>query len=192
MSHLTIVNRSQLFAAATAISAVGLLVIPVPAQAKPMLPLAPACSQYGFTGGFSIRDSAGWQTFMSSTGPATVGGRSATVFSDNVTKYTGNVSGGIQGRKIDITFRQDNSAREIRFTGTVGADGTVHNWSFQTYALITLRRAGTSLQLFKDNIGKEVWVRGCTAKNGKEHYAAAGTLKFASDGIVRQMGQLQD
>jgi hypothetical protein len=127
MSHRTIVNRSQLFAAATAISAVGLLVIPVPAQAKPMLPLAPACSQYGFTGGFSIRDSAGWQTFMSSTGPATVGGRSATVFSDNVTKYTGNVSGGIQGRKIDITFRQDNSAREIRFTGTVGADGTVHN-----------------------------------------------------------------
>ena len=71
-------------------------------------------------------------------------------------------------------------------------DGTVHNWSFQTYALITLRRAGTSLQLFKDNIGKEVWVRGCEAKNGKDHYASAGSLKFASDGIVRQMGQLQD
>ena len=71
-------------------------------------------------------------------------------------------------------------------------DGTVHNWSFQTYALITLRRAGTSLQLFKDNIGKDVWVRGCEAKNGKQHYAAAGSLKFASDGIVRQMGQLQD
>jgi hypothetical protein len=71
-------------------------------------------------------------------------------------------------------------------------DGTVHNWSFQTYALITLRRAGTSLQLFKDNIGKDVWVRGCLAKTGKEHYAAAGSLKFASDGVVRQMGQLQD
>ena len=71
-------------------------------------------------------------------------------------------------------------------------DGTVHNWSFQTYALITLRRAGTSLQLFKDNIGKEVWVRGCLAKNGKQNYAAAGSLKFASDGVVRQMGQLQD
>ena len=40
------------------------------------------------------------------------------------------------------------------------ADGTVHNWSFQTYALITLRRAGTSLELFKQNIGKDVWVRG--------------------------------
>jgi uncharacterized protein DUF6152 len=71
-------------------------------------------------------------------------------------------------------------------------DGAVHNWSFQTYALITLRRAGTSLELFKQNIGKEVWVRGCEAKNGREHYAAAGSLKFASDGVMRQMGQLQD
>jgi uncharacterized protein DUF6152 len=72
------------------------------------------------------------------------------------------------------------------------SDGTVHNWSFQTYALITLRRAGTSLELFKENIGKEVWVRGCLAKNGKQNYAAAGSLKFASDGVTRQMGQLQD
>jgi hypothetical protein len=72
------------------------------------------------------------------------------------------------------------------------ANGAVQNWSFQTYALITLRRAGTSLQLFKDNIGKQVWVRGCLAKNGKQNYAAAGSLKFATDGVLRQMGQLQD
>jgi hypothetical protein len=72
------------------------------------------------------------------------------------------------------------------------AGGKVQNWSFQTYALITLRRAGTSLQLFNANIGKEVWVRGCLAKNGKQNYAAAGSLKFASDGVLRQMGQLQD
>jgi Family of unknown function (DUF6152) len=71
-------------------------------------------------------------------------------------------------------------------------DGAVHNWSFQTYALITLRRAGTSLELFKQNIGKEVWVRGREAKNGRPFYAAAGSLKFASDGVLRQMGQLQD
>ena len=43
-----------------------------------------------------------------------------------------------------------------------------------------------------DHIGKEVWVRGCLARNGREHYAAAGSLKFASDGVLRQMGQLQD
>jgi hypothetical protein len=72
------------------------------------------------------------------------------------------------------------------------AAGTVENWSFQTYALITLRRAGTDRQVFLDNIGKEVWVRGCLARNGRQHYAAAGTLKFASDGVLRQAGQLQD
>ena len=71
-------------------------------------------------------------------------------------------------------------------------DGKVNNWSFQTYALITLRRAGTSRELFLDNVGKELWVRGCLARNGREHYAAAGTLKFTSDGILRQMGQIQD
>ena len=71
------------------------------------------------------------------------------------------------------------------------AGGKVDNWSFQTYALITLKRAGIERQLFIENIGKEVWVRGCVAKNGKSHYAAAGTLKF-SDGILRQAGQLQD
>jgi hypothetical protein len=69
--------------------------------------------------------------------------------------------------------------------------GKVNNWSFQTYALITLRRAGAERQLFMENIGKEVWVRGCLARNGREHYAAAGTMKM-SDGVLRQVGQLQD
>jgi len=69
--------------------------------------------------------------------------------------------------------------------------GKVNNWSFQTYALITLRRAGADRQLFMDNIGKEVWVRGCLARNGREHYAAAGTMKM-SDGVLRQVGQLQE
>ncbi|NOT26420.1 MAG: hypothetical protein HOP16_10005 [Acidobacteria bacterium] len=73
-----------------------------------------------------------------------------------------------------------------------GANGAVEHWSFQTYALITLRRAGNGREIFLDNIGKEVWVRGCLARNGREHYAAAGSLKFASDGVLRQMGQLQD
>lgn len=69
--------------------------------------------------------------------------------------------------------------------------GKVENWSFQTYALITLRRNGTDRQLFMEHMGKEVWVRGCLAKNGKKNYAAAGTMKF-SDGVLRQVGQLQD
>ena len=71
------------------------------------------------------------------------------------------------------------------------AGGKVENWSFQTYAPITLRRNGTERQLFIDNIGKEVWVRGCLARNAKLNYAAAGTMKFP-DGVLRQVGQLQD
>jgi uncharacterized protein DUF6152 len=71
------------------------------------------------------------------------------------------------------------------------ASGKVQNWSFQTYAPITLRRNGTERQVFIENIGKEVWVRGCLARNRTANYAAAGTLKF-SDGVLRQVGQLQD
>ena len=72
------------------------------------------------------------------------------------------------------------------------ASGKVTNWSFQTYAPITLRRNGTERQVFVENIGKEVWVRGCLARNGTaDHYAAAGTMKFP-DGVLRQVGQLQD
>ena len=71
------------------------------------------------------------------------------------------------------------------------ANGKVESWSFQTYALITLKRAGIERQFFIENIGKEIWVKGCLAKNGRTNYAAAGTLK-ASDGVLRQVGQLQD
>ena len=72
-----------------------------------------------------------------------------------------------------------------------GTGGKVENWSFQAYSPVTLRRNGTDRQMFLDNIGKEVWVRGCLARNEKVNAAAAGTLKFA-DGVLRQVGQLQD
>ena len=71
------------------------------------------------------------------------------------------------------------------------SNGNVESWSFQTYALITLKRSGTDRQDFIENIGKEIWVRGCLAKSDREHYAAAGTLRF-SDGVLRQIGQLQE
>jgi hypothetical protein len=71
------------------------------------------------------------------------------------------------------------------------ANGKVESWSFQTYALITLKRAGIERQFFVENIGKEFWVRGCLAKNGRPNYAAAGLLK-GPDGVQRQVGQLQD
>ncbi|MDG2175908.1 MAG: DUF6152 family protein [Gammaproteobacteria bacterium] len=70
-------------------------------------------------------------------------------------------------------------------------NGHVDSWSFQTYALITLKRADTGLDYFKRNIGKEVFVRGCLARNGRENYASAGLMR-AEDGILRQMGQIQN
>src|SRR5213080_4373433 len=72
-----------------------------------------------------------------------------------------------------------------------GVDGKVENWSFQAYSPVTLRRNGTDRRVFLDNIGKEVWVRGCLSRNHSQNAAAAGTLKF-SDGVLRQVGQLQD
>ena len=77
------------------------------------------------------------------------------------------------------------------FVDTKDAGGKVESWSFQAYSPVTLRRNGTDRQLFLDNVGKEVKVRGCLAKNGKPHAAAAGTLRFA-DGVLRQVGQIQD
>lgn len=69
--------------------------------------------------------------------------------------------------------------------------GKVESWSFQGYSTLTMTRAGTSRQNFLDNVGKEISVRGCLAKSGTEHKAAAGALKL-SDGRWRQVGQLQN
>lgn len=69
--------------------------------------------------------------------------------------------------------------------------GKVETWSFQAYSPVTLRRNGTDRQVFLDHVGKDVWVRGCLSKTGTPLAAAAGTLKF-SDGVLRQVGQLQD
>jgi hypothetical protein len=77
------------------------------------------------------------------------------------------------------------------FVDVKDANGNVESWSFQAYSTLTMRRAGTERQELMDNIGKEVWVRGCLARSGTERKAAAGTLKFA-DGRLREVGQLQD
>jgi hypothetical protein len=77
------------------------------------------------------------------------------------------------------------------FVDVKDANGKIETWSFQAYSPVTLRRNGTDRQVFMDNVGKPVWVRGCLAKNGKPKAAAAGTLKFA-DGVLRQVGQIQE
>jgi hypothetical protein len=121
MSHVTILNRSQLFAAAaTAISAVGFLTVSPPAQAHPMLPLAPGCSQYGFPGNFSLRQSNGDVVRFNSTGPVARGPATATGGSNG--PLHGSVSGGIQGNNVDFHIRW--SANSVgHYMGYVGNDG---------------------------------------------------------------------
>jgi hypothetical protein len=128
MSQLTTVNRSQLFAAATAITAVGFLIVATPARAGPMLPLTPPCSQYVFTGNFSLRQANGYQVFFTSTGPAT-SGPAVAVSDNNVDKMQGGpVNGGIQGRNVDFTIHWTilPNGSKGHYTGVVGDDGFVH------------------------------------------------------------------
>ena len=135
MSHVTIMNRSQLFAAATAISAVGFLAVPARAHAGPMfpLPLAPPCNQYAFVGDFSIRQDDGWQVFFSSTGPAASGGAVAVNGGDKM--LGGPVTGGIQGRNVDFTIRWSTVGNPAKghYTGVVGDDGFVHGDTYNEW-----------------------------------------------------------
>ena len=115
--HATIVNRSQLFAAATAIGVVGFLTLSPPAQARPMLPLNPPCSQYGFTGDVSLRQSNGALVSFSSAGPGASGRATATGTGGG--PMQGTISGSVQGRYVDLTIRWD-SGPIGHYTGLVG------------------------------------------------------------------------
>jgi hypothetical protein len=119
MSQLTITNKSQLFAAATAVGALGFLTAPAPAQADPMFPLAPPCDQYGFTGDVQLRQSNGWNVTFSSVGAVASGPAEAT--GPDGAKMHGTISGGITGRNVDLTIRWDNGPRG-RYTGSVDDD----------------------------------------------------------------------
>ncbi|WP_319456209.1 MULTISPECIES: hypothetical protein [unclassified Mycobacterium] len=124
-ANQTIVNRSQLLAAATAIGAVALLAIPTPARAGPMFPLAPACAQYGFDGKFSLRQDNGFRVSFTSTGRAATGEVVAT--GDNGWRQLGYVTGGIKGRNVDFTTNWDRNSGTGpgHYLGVVGDDGFV-------------------------------------------------------------------
>jgi len=118
---------SGVFAAAAAI---GLLTVPMPAQADPTIPLAPAC-QYGFTGGFGLQQSNGAVVTFSTNGPfEAVGDAHATGTggSGNDT-MEGKVNGGISGNQLAFTIRW-YSGPIGKYSGTVGDDGFAHGTTF--------------------------------------------------------------
>jgi len=130
MSHVMLVNGSQLLAAATAIGAVGFLTVSPPAQAHPMFPLGPACSQYGFPGVFTLKQSNGDTVRFNSTGLAASGPATATGGSNG--PLQGSVSGGIQADKLDFKVTWGpNSVGD--YTGSVGGDGFAHGDTSDEY-----------------------------------------------------------
>jgi hypothetical protein len=129
MSQFTIVNRSQLLAAATALTAVGFLTAAPPAQAHPMLPfpLAPACSQYSFPNGDWPIQINGEPYVIQTHHGANAAGR---VLLNG--KYMGSVtSGGIYTNSsnslilVSFTITYNENVMES-YAGNVDDDGLVH------------------------------------------------------------------
>jgi hypothetical protein len=130
MSHVTILKRSQLLAAATAISAIGFLTVSAPAQAHPMIPLAPACATYLWPGGgvFTITAGNGTTTNISTSQDYVVGRAFYLADGAQAADATyGNPSGGITGgTSIDITIKWDQgpgAGYTSHFTGKINDDG---------------------------------------------------------------------
>lgn len=120
--HGTIVNRAQMFASATALSVAGFLVVPTPAQASPMFPLAPACTQFGFTDAFGLRQDNGYAVGFNADGTSVAGRAAADGNSGD--RLEGRVTGGIKGRNIDFTIRWDGGGGG-HYTGDIADDGSV-------------------------------------------------------------------
>jgi hypothetical protein len=124
MSKSTTVNKSQLFAAATAISALGLLTAPATAQAYPIVPLAPDCHQYGFPQwGFTITQSNGLDVYFLGTGKIENSRRMGALSNDGSKQAVGNIDRArIDGRGVDFTIVWDNGQTGV-YNGSVDADG---------------------------------------------------------------------
>jgi hypothetical protein len=122
MSRSTMANKSQLFGAATALIAVGILMTPAPAQAIPVVPLAPACTDYQFTGTVDLEQSNGWLVVFAATGRTVAGSASAFSHTSHISDMSGNVNGGINGGHLDFTIRWDNGPVG-HYIGDVGDSG---------------------------------------------------------------------
>lgn len=132
MSQLAVVNLSRMFATAAAITTVGFLTVSPPAQARPMLPfpLAPACSQWGFPGVFTLKQSNGSDVRFDATG-TTASGAAAEA---NSGEYHGPVTGGITGDNLDFTIPwrgrgvpdSGSLVSKGHYLGSVGNDGFAH------------------------------------------------------------------
>jgi hypothetical protein len=124
----TIMNRSKLFAAAAAISAAGFLPFAAPAQALPMFPLAPACSQWGFPGDyFDFYTTKDYKVSVNSKGQ-TLGPSAVTFFRFSGTNGVyGNASGSISGTAINLNVNWSDGSPG-QYVGTIDPNGVPHGY----------------------------------------------------------------
>jgi hypothetical protein len=126
MWQLAIAKRCQSFAAAaTAVCALGFLAISPSAQAHPMLPLAPACTQWGFPGAFSLKQSNGDTVRFNATGSVISVRVPATATGGINGPLQGFATGEIRGDKIDLYIPWTNDSAGD-YTGLVGDGGFAH------------------------------------------------------------------
>jgi hypothetical protein len=130
MFQAKVFKKSALFAAAIALPAGGFLTVAGPAQARPMIPLAPACANYLWPGGnFTVNAGNGTVTTMAVSQDRVVGRPVFTpVEAPGPSQATyGNPSGGIVGgTSIDFTINWDQgpgAGYASHFTGKINDDG---------------------------------------------------------------------
>ena len=135
-------KQRTLYASATAIGAIGLFVCPAPAQALPMVPLAPECGQYAFTGLTVLNQSNGYRLEFHATGP-TVDAPVTSFNNRQAVAGRGNVHGGIRGREVTFTVLWDNGVTG-EYSGSVNSNGKARgdtsspnaggsaSWNFRT------------------------------------------------------------
>ncbi len=123
MNEMNLWRRWPRCAAATAISAVGLLAGAAPAQAFPEVPLAPGdCQQWGFPGPVTLQLSSG--EFVSFTSNGANAGGPAKWNNPNGTSDSGTINGNISNTGgVQLRFIDDNQ-RTDTLAGQVNADGS--------------------------------------------------------------------
>lgn len=123
MPQRKIVNNVGAFAAATAISAAGLLTIAAPAQAKPMFPLAPACDNWTYpTGSFLLTQDNGIVAALYLREDKYFDGPASHTVAGKPDVTGGSVVGNLQGRNVDFNVDWLNGTTN-RYIGSIADDG---------------------------------------------------------------------
>jgi hypothetical protein len=116
-------STSSMLLAATVLGATGLLTVPIPAEAKPPIPLAPQCDAFAFPASFRVEQNDFWVVTIPGNGKELQGVASAS--GPGGARITGLVVGGLTGiNSVDFTINWDNGHRS-RYTGAVQPNGNV-------------------------------------------------------------------